>query len=490
MKQEADKFFLEGVNQFIGHGWPYSLLGIAEPGWAFYAAASFNDHNPWFGVMPDVTRYLQRVSWLLRQGEPANDVAVFVPTDDLWASFRPGHASLTELMPEYMTPELTAGILDAGYNFDYIDSAAIDKLGIRYPVLVLPKIDRLSLSTYRQLEKYLQQGGKIIAVGSLPEHAPGLKDQGDTGAIHELTQKLFGSSGPGTYVKDIHELSTVLKKASPPDMQLAISSSAVGFIHRRLPDADIYFVANTGNEDVQTKVAFRSKHRTLEQWDPFVGESVQVKAESIPLHLAPYESAVFVFHDGPAWTKKSASNSTTNSVLLGLSDDWKVRFLGSGKAETMHSLVSWTDDPETLYYSGEASYEKDFDLTKKGSAPIVLDFGEGKALPIVTTNKPGTRAWLEAPVRDAAQVFVNGRLAGYVWHPPFRLDITSLLKNGRNHIEIRVANTAINTWAGHSLTDYRLLNSRYGERFVPQDVENMQPLPSGILGNVQLVTVK
>src|SRR5882757_4511559 len=84
MKAEADLFFLEGVNQLIGHGWPYTPPHIAEPGWAFYAAAVFNDHNPWWIVMPDITKYLQRVSYLLRQGQPANDVAVLLPNDDAY----------------------------------------------------------------------------------------------------------------------------------------------------------------------------------------------------------------------------------------------------------------------------------------------------------------------------------------------------------------------------------------------------------------------
>jgi hypothetical protein len=55
MKVEADRHFLQGVNQLVGHGWPYSPPGIPEPGWAFYAAAAINDHNPWFAAMPAVT---------------------------------------------------------------------------------------------------------------------------------------------------------------------------------------------------------------------------------------------------------------------------------------------------------------------------------------------------------------------------------------------------------------------------------------------------
>jgi len=140
MKAEADRFFLEGVNQLIGHGWPYTPPGIAEPGWAFYAAAVFDDHNPWWSVMPDVTKYLQRISYLLRQGESANDVAVLLPNDDVYAEFAPGKVSLSDGMKKYVTPALMQSILGAGYNVDYIDAEAIKQVGIHYPVLVLPHV--------------------------------------------------------------------------------------------------------------------------------------------------------------------------------------------------------------------------------------------------------------------------------------------------------------------------------------------------------------
>ena len=68
MKAEADLHFLQGINQLIGHGWPYSPPSAGEPGWRFYAAAVFNQHNPWWLAMPDIALYLQRVSFLLRQG--------------------------------------------------------------------------------------------------------------------------------------------------------------------------------------------------------------------------------------------------------------------------------------------------------------------------------------------------------------------------------------------------------------------------------------
>ena len=56
VKAEADQHFLSGINQLIGHGWPYSPPQAGTPGWPFYAAAVFTDKNPWWPVMPDLAR--------------------------------------------------------------------------------------------------------------------------------------------------------------------------------------------------------------------------------------------------------------------------------------------------------------------------------------------------------------------------------------------------------------------------------------------------
>jgi hypothetical protein len=73
-----------------------------------------------------------------------------------------------------------------------------------------------------------------------------------------------------------------------------------------------------------------------------------------------------------------------------------------------------------------------------------------------------------------------------VWHPPYSIDLTKWLKPGKNELTIVVGNTAINLLAGQALPDYRLLNDRYGERFVPQGMDHLQPLASGIVGRLQL----
>jgi hypothetical protein len=105
----------------------------------------------------------------------------------------------------------------------------------------------------------------------------------------------------------------------------------------------------------------------------------------------------------------------------------------------------------------------------------------------VQLNLPGMRTWFDSPVRDAAVVYVNGRLVGSVWHPPLMLPIGAFLHPGGNELKIVVANTAINELAGRAPADYRLLWLRYGKRFAPQDMDHLEPLPSGLLGPLRIV---
>ncbi len=262
LKAEADLHFLQGVNQIIGHGWPYSPPEAGEPGWHFYAAAALNPHNPWWIVMPDIAAYLQRVSFLLREGEPVADVAIYLPTDDAYARFTPGRVSVNQLMNELIGPTLIPQILDAGYNFDFIDDAAIARGGVPYRVLILPGVERIPLTTLRAIEKYGAAGGIAIATRRAPSLAPGLMEK-EGAQITGLSQKLFAT---------IHEEASLgedLRRMLPPDLK---ANPAIGFVHRKTADADIYFLANTTNLPVHSQTVFRITGRNAAAWDPFSGK--------------------------------------------------------------------------------------------------------------------------------------------------------------------------------------------------------------------------
>jgi hypothetical protein len=121
---------------------------------------------------------------------------------------------------------------------------------------------------------------------------------------------------------------------------------------------------------------------------------------------------------------------------------------------------------------------------------LVLDFGEGTPIQADPKIRSGMRALLEGPVREAAAVYVNGKRVGSVWCAPWTIDLSGALHAGENLLEVHVANTDINLLAGKEPTNYRLLNMRYGEKFVPQDMNNLEPLPSGLLGSPRLMEIR
>ncbi|MVW59996.1 glycoside hydrolase [Massilia sp. NEAU-DD11] len=485
MKVEADRMLLQGVNQFIGHGWPYTPPGTIEPGYAFYAAAVFNDHNPWWNVMPQVTGYLTRMSWLMRQGEPANQVAVLLPNDDVYAALVPGKVSLSAEMHTHVTPALTAQILDAGQNLDYTDADAVLALGVRHPVLVLPHVTRLAPEVIDKLAAYVRGGGHIVAVGGAPSLAPGYRDAARvSAAVAAKAKALFASPNVRTVAHD-DAVGAALQAVLAPDMKLSAQASDVGFVRRKLRDADIYFIANTSNRPVHAQASFAAVRKTAAWIDP---DSGRMTAATLPasLDLAPYESRVLVLAD--ALPSAPAPVAATTEIA-DLGRDWSLRFPGKAQAQRLAALRSWTDDEATRYFSGVATYEKDVELTaaQLRSSRLVLDFGPGTPLESAPKVPAGMRAMFDSPVREAAQVVVNGRLAGAVWHPPYAVDVTGFLQPGRNRIEVRVANLALNALAGHALPDYRLLSARYGQRFVPQDTALIAPQPAGLLGPVKLL---
>jgi len=397
IKAEADLHFLQGINQLIGHGWPYTAEGVEYPGWRFYAAGVYNEKNPWWIVMPDVARYLQRMSFLMRQGKPANDVALYLPNSDGWASFSAGKVHMIETLREHLGPDIMPAILEAGYNLDFFDDHALDRVGRvekgalvlgpnRYPIVILPDVERIPPNTLSKLEAFARGGGVLIATRRIPNLAPGFKaTEAEQNQIRELSRNLFeGASAPAHFVTEENQLGQKLKRLSKPDVELSPSVPEIGFVHRRSNDAEIYFLANTSNLPHNVKATFRVPGWQPEWWDPFTGRIWAAKVEApskgattITLDLAPYESRVVVFSKRMISAPPLPSGTT---ISMDLSSDWRVSFGRDAKAVTMDRLRSWTENEETRYFSGEATYEKVVSLPESLLQPggkLWLDFGSG-----------------------------------------------------------------------------------------------------------------
>jgi len=486
MKAEADLHFLQGVNQLVGHGWPYSPPAAGEPGWRFYAAAVFNDHNPWYLVMPDIAKYLQRVSFLLRQGKPANDVAIYLPTHDAYAGFTLGRDSVNQAMDVLLGPHVIPQVLDAGYGFDFIDDGAIESQGISHPILILPGVQRIPLATYRKIEEYMRRGGIVVATRRLPSLAPGLKEaETDTPKIQKLSRTVFQSR----LLADETKLGETLHAALAADVATA---PEIGVVHRKLAFGEMYFLANTSNHPVESPAVFRVEDVGAVWMNPITG--TMAKADRGPrqqLSLAPYESRVLLFSKDNEPGGASMTPTANLPAPVDISRDWKVTLAGSSMV--IPQLRSWTEDERTKYYSGQATYEKTVNVPQpllRSGHPVYLNFGEGAPVMPGSERRPasGMRAMLEGPVREAAVVFVNGARAGSVWCAPYEVNVGGLLRTGENSIRVVVANLAMNVLAKGPLPDYKELTAKYGEKFQAQDMNLIEAQPSGLLGPVRLVS--
>ena len=486
VKAEADLHFLQGINQLIGHGWPYNPPDSIYPGTRFYAAGVFNDRNPWWIVMPDLSLYLQRVSYLLRQGRPANDVALYLPNADAWASFRPGQVHLIETLRERVGPKIMPAILEGGYNLDFFDDGSLATRGRvegnrlflgenGYRVVVLPGVETMPVETIPRLEQFMRAGGIVIATRSIPKTAPGLMaSAAESGYVQRAAASM-------TLVPSDSDLTPALRAALRPDVGIPHHPEAIGFVHRTTPEGEIYFVANTSNQRWSGKLTFRTTASLQpQQWNAVTGETSGFDGR---IDLAPYESRVFVF----GAKRITPSQSASVNQIADLSGGWTLSFRENGQRLKVDSLRSWTDSADTRFYSGSATYERDFTIPAAGRYEI--DFGEGTALTPADLRN-GMRAWLDPPIREAAVIYVNGRRAGSLWCPPYRLDVSEYVKAGANHLKVVVANLALNAMAGRPLPSYRLLNLRYGVRFEPQDMDKVQPAPSGLVGAVRLMEVR
>ena len=122
---------------------------------------------------------------------------------------------------------------------------------------------------------------------------------------------------------------------------------------------------------------------------------------------------------------------------LDVSGAWQVRFAkGWGAPDdsvTFASLAPWNASPVPgiRYFSGTATYTKELRVPSafliKGQR-VFLDLGD---------------------VRELASVRLNQRDLGVLWHAPYRVEVTDLLREGENKLEIKVTNT----WANRMIGD-------------------------------------
>jgi hypothetical protein len=476
LKGEAHDHFLCGINQLYSHGWPYTAPHAPGIGWLFYAAGAIDDRNPWWAAMPSLSRYLQRLSWLLRQGTPVVDVGVYVPAREAYArmgtfpEFRPHGEDLWRRTRELLDG-IPAAIRGSGFDFDCVDDDALSGLPPdRYPVIVLPGVGSLPEATAAWIRSARQAGVKVLGVGA---------------AVADVDADAWlGTEGLGVALADV----------ITPDAVATPAEAELGVTHRRVRAVDAYFVANTGPRPLRTQLGLRTPAAVYEQWRPEDGGVVRrgQTSDGIPVELAPYQATVVVTAAAgvPGVEAEAAQERDGRLPLL----HWTLDD-GSGRMVTVPHV--WQSDPDVAPDRLTLRYSCTFDHPLAATfGSVTLDFGacqpdEPGDFDITALRPQSFRARLRPPVGEVAQVWVNGAAAGVVWAPPYELDLTPHLRSGSNDLVVEVATVGARALATDPSIAETVETSlrRYGRRFTMQDVDLATvDLRSGLLGVPALVT--
>ena len=473
MKARIDRFFTEGINASLLHLYIHQPYEDRNPGMSAWFGSDFNRKNTWFSQMDLFTDYLRRSNFLLQQGTYVADVAYFIGED---------------------APKMTGSIdpqLPKGYSFDFINAEVLLTRavvkdgyltlpdGMRYRLLVLPNQKSMRPEVLRKISELVRNG--LAVYGDAPEYSPSLSDypEADKEISHTGTE-LFANDyyGKGRVFQRGLVLQDVLDTLNICPDFMCEKDMPVLFIHRTLPDAEIYFVSNQHNEKVIFNGEFRvSQDFSPEHWNPVTGEirylpdfKSKEGYTSLPIELEGNESAFIVFRKNNKVTRKK-DNFPQKTTVYKIDTPWKITFeagkRGPEAAVIWSHLKDWTNvnDNKIKYFSGKAVYETEFVLKELPQKNLYLELGS---------------------VMVMAKVTLNGHYVGGVWTYPYSLNVTDFLKEGENKLEI----TVVNNWQNRLIGDQSLLEDQRPTWTTINSWKANSPLQSsGLLGPVEIQVV-
>ena len=168
--------------------------------------------------------------------------------------------------------------------------------------------------------------------------------------------------------------------------------------------------------------------------------------------------------------KTIRSNITDLPAPITLNGAWNVEFapgLGAPEKVTFDKLMSWSEHSNegVKFFSGKATYLKTFDFM-----PMVISDPQQKQIVTLDLGK----------VAVMAEVKLNGKDLGILWKRPYHVDITDVVKEGHNTLEVRVVSLPINRMLGDELLPEDSDRNGNGTlRQWPQWLQEGKPSPTG-----------
>ncbi|WP_336973706.1 glycosyl hydrolase [Sphingobium aromaticiconvertens] len=289
MKTLGDQMFAQGVNQFYFHRYAHQPNPLASPGMAMGPwGINLERSNTWFAQSRPWMEYLGRSQYMLRQGRNVADILYFVGEESPNQSeyLRPDISpDSNPKIGQYFSPQVPAG-----YSYDMVnaevlltrasvkDGRILLPDGASYRMLVMPDtIASMTPQLAQRLRDLVRQGMVMLAPKPARSLTMAGQPDGDAAfraAIDDLwgTQaanttprrvgegRIFATGGIAPVLADMDATPDVACETASPDGQVV-------WLHRRLADGDVYFVANRQRRAERLTCTFRVSGKAPALWD-------------------------------------------------------------------------------------------------------------------------------------------------------------------------------------------------------------------------------
>ena len=479
IKALGDQKMSEGINRFVVHRYAHQPYTDRAPGatmgpWGLH----YERTNTWWEMSIAWHTYLSRCQATLRDGLFVADLC-YVRTewpDQQWFE------SVPAVPAGYRSDEISPRTVIERMSVK--DGQLVLPDGMSYRVLVLPPADRMTVSLIKKVKELVDAGATVMTTKNRPTATPTFENYPTCDKEVDATSLAVWGDCDGKSVTRHAVGKGVFIWGESPDAVLErggvttdfSTTAPLNWIHRRTDDADIYFVASPASVDVQSRCRFRVTGKQPELWNPESGEirdlpdyRADATTTTVPLRFGPTQSYFVIFRK-PAVPAVAGNNFPASREVQTLKNTWSIRFPVTAKAPLSikaDNLTSWSESPDAAirYFSGTATYATTFNvepsqLTQTGSLGINL-----------------------GNVHVMARVRLNGKDCGIAWKRPYRVDLTSAIKPGKNTLEVDV----VNLWPNRLIGDSALPEK---ERTTWSSWQPFKPgdplLPSGLLGPVTL----
>ena len=447
--------FATGVNQAVFHGYPYNgqygdgyLDGIEWPG--FNGFDSYRWSNSWGERQPnwmfarDYLDYITRTQYVLRQGTPKEDVAVYrhsyYEIIDFWG---PDKILTTETLEQN------------GYSYDFLSPAALDFPGMAvsggvlnasgpaYKALVVPEKSDLPYSAAEKLLSYAKDGLPIIIVGEAAKEASFYMDEDISALMDELLKESAVKQAA-----TLEEIVPALRESGvTPDA--SYENETLLATHRQDTDADYYYLYNYGGadsyrdmdavENVRATVTLKGAGQPYEL-DAWTGDITPIAdyteldgAVSIDVDIAANDVRMIALFASPLTDKEAPAAKTFAApvTLNGWTLEVESWTKGDQPTESQKTSISvgelermetWDKIPGLEDASGIGVYTTSFEWGADNGDGAYLDMGR---------------------IKDAFGLKVNGETVTVNQIDPCP-DISACLKDGENTVEITIATSLLN----------------------------------------------